>query len=289
MDEESEFFPSVAKYILLCIVGIICAELTVVILHVMNTRLYNGSLFNNESLNNALPNAVCTNTKRRSMWYNYEDTVDEVNSSNHYHSINNICSKNNDELLYCVDFVLSRIWHNLRDCSNREYYGKSYVIDYHDLSRNLKKEELQAVLKSLKEGTTRNDLISIWNHVVRINRSGIDDIISSILLYIDNFMTNYQDCQLDLEEVLKALKINERTFKLFKSNIIKQISSNDFRYNNEFYTLLINEIRIEDIKSLIDSYMKFADSKKKKIYDNFIKDFHEMFNKYIEKKKKKSN
>ncbi|KYN96351.1 exported protein (PHISTa) [Plasmodium gaboni] len=284
MDEESEFFPCVAKYILLCIVGIICAELSV--LHVMYTRLYNGSSFNNESLNNALPNAVCTNTKGRRMWYNYEDSDDEVNNSNDYHSINNIYSNNNDELLYCVDLVLSRIWHNLRDCSNREYYGKGYVVDYHDLSRNLKKEELQDVLKTLKEGTTRNDLISIWNHVVRINRSGVDDIISSILLYIDNVMNKYADCELDFEEVLKALKINERTLKLFKSNIIKQISSNDFKYNNEFYTLLINEIRIEDIKSLIDSYMKFADNKKKKIYDQFIKDFNEMFKKYIEKKKK---
>ncbi|SCQ12819.1 Plasmodium exported protein (PHISTa), unknown function [Plasmodium sp.] len=287
MEDEHDLYPFVVKYILVIILGILCAEFCVMIIHIMNSRVQPGSLWSNQTLHHVLPNIRTTRTKRRRVGYNDEDAYDEPN--NNYNSNNNRNRNNAEEILNGIDSIFNRIRQNLRDCSNKENHTSEDVVDYNDLSRNLSKEELHSVLKSLKDDTSRNDLISIWNHVVRINRDGMDDIINSILSYIDNFISNYKNGELDVKEVLEQLKINERTLRFFKTNSIKQISSQDFRYNNDFYTLLSNEKKIESIKILINAYMKYADDKKKRIYDNYIKEFQESFKKYIEKKNNTPN
>ncbi|CDO67239.1 Plasmodium exported protein (PHISTa), unknown function [Plasmodium reichenowi] len=282
MEEENDLNPFVLKYILVIILGVICAEFCVMIIHIMNSRVNPRGVWPNETLHHVLPSIRITSAKRRRINYDDEDAYDEPH--NNHNSTNNRNCNNAENILNSIDLIFNRIMQNIKDRSYNEYPSLQNVVDYNDLSRNLSRDELNAVLRSLNDDTPRNDLISIWNHVVRINRDGMVDIINSILLYVNNFIRNYKNGKLDVKEVLEELKINEKSLRLFKTCSLKEISSSDFKYNNDFYTLLNNEKKIEDLKSLINSYMKFADDTKKKIYHNYIKQFKESFEKYIEKK-----
>ncbi|EWC85274.1 hypothetical protein PFNF54_05922 [Plasmodium falciparum NF54] len=252
------------------------------VIHIMNSRVVPRAVWPNQSLHHVLPSVRITSAKRRRMNYNDDDAYDE--SHYNHNSTNNGNSDKAEDIWNGIDSIFNRIMQNIKDNSYKDYPSLHRVVDYNDLSRNLSREELNAVLRGLNDDTPRNDLISIWNHVVRINRDGMVDIINSILLYVNNFVRNYKNGKLDVKEILEELKIDEKSLRLFKTSSLKEISSCDFKYYNDFYTLLNNEKKIEDIKDLINSYMKFADDTKKKIYHNYIKQFKESFEKYIEKK-----
>ncbi|SOS77906.1 Plasmodium exported protein (PHISTa), unknown function [Plasmodium sp. gorilla clade G1] len=166
---------------------------------------------------------------------------------------------------------------------------KDKDINYNDLTNNLNRKELLAVLETINEKTPRNDLINIWSHVVGINRGEIDELIDKLIAYTEYYINKHKKPDININEMKTFLNINSKGWNDFKIECVKKIACEDSVFSQRFYKILKKGKKIEEIKKLIKSYIEYADAIKKKEYENYIERFHESFEKYVNSSRKKKN
>ncbi|SOV16391.1 Plasmodium exported protein (PHISTa), unknown function [Plasmodium sp. gorilla clade G2] len=158
---------------------------------------------------------------------------------------------------------------------------KDKVINYNDLTKHLNRKEVLAVLETINENTPKNDLINIWSHVVGINREEMDKIIDKIISYTEHYINNYNENNISMNEIKTYLNMNSKGWNDFKIQCVKKIACDDFVFSQSFYKILKKEKKIEEIKKLIESYIKYADDIKKKEYESYINWFHCFIDQYV--------
>ncbi|SOV22098.1 Plasmodium exported protein (PHISTa), unknown function [Plasmodium sp. DRC-Itaito] len=192
---------------------------------------------------------------------------------------------NNEDLLSRINqMYLKKILNRedpLKGASSDKEKIKDKVINYNDLTKHLNRKEVLAVLETINENTSKNDLISIWSHVVGINRGEIDEIIDKLIDYTEHYMNKYNEHHISMNEIKTYLNMNSESWNYFKIQCVKKIARDDFVFSQHFYENLKKEKKIKEIKKLIESYMKYADDIKQKEYESYIKWFHCSFNKYV--------
>ncbi|CDO61736.1 Plasmodium exported protein (PHISTa), unknown function [Plasmodium reichenowi] len=217
-----------------------------------------------------------------------EGTTEQQNNKNNGNNLKNeeLLSRTNKKCLK-VDLNREKL---LKYFSFDKENIKDKVINYNDLTNNLNRKELLAVLETINDKTPRNDLINIWSHVVGINRGEIDELIDKLIAYTEYYMNKHNKHDININDMKTFLNINPKGWNDFKVECVKKIACEDSVFSQRFYKILKKEKKIEEIKKLIKSYIEYADDIKNKEYENYIERFHYLFEKYINSlgKKKKN-
>ncbi|SPJ13130.1 Plasmodium exported protein (PHISTa), unknown function [Plasmodium sp. DRC-Itaito] len=217
-----------------------------------------------------------------------EGTNEQQNNKNNCKILNNeeLSSTTNKECLK-VDLNKEKV---LKYISSDKENLKDKVINYNDLTSNLNRKDLLAVLETINEETPKNDLISIWSHALGINRGDINELVDKLIAYTEDYINKHNENNIDINKMKTILNIDPKGWNDFKSAFVIKLVREDTVFSRSFYEILKKEKKIEDIKKLIKSFIECTDAIKNQEYEDYIKMFHYLFEKYINslgKKKKK--
>lgn len=137
-------------------------------------------------------------------------------------------------------------------------------IHYNDMSKNLTEKQFHEVLNALEECPSKEDLKNIWTHTIGVAKEGLDNALNMLKESIQKYLDNYIHVEIDKNNVKIFLydTLWNETRALFCKTLVTEV----VEQANDFFSLINDKHKLDDILKFIYSYLEHFKILKKELY-----------------------